>query len=203
MITNKENRRNKLISRKSVMLVLILLSFVMSSSTFAYWTTYVEGAFNSHTMDFTVGSTTYQDYEFVLYEEYDEGELIIDNEIIVDYKVATGDSYNVIFGMLWEDEYRENEDGTITTARIELEYDIYAEINGKEVNRNKYRKIDRVLNVLFDENNPDYLTLNSTTATFNMNIGANQYASKNDYKVFDRSDVMIIVTYTIIYETTE
>jgi hypothetical protein len=192
----------KFISRKAIIAILIVISFAMSTSTFAYWAGHVEGAFNTHTMTFRVGSPTFQDYEFVLYDEYDEGYLEVDTEALVNYNHATGDSIDVIFGLLWEDQSRENEDGTTTTARIELEYEVYAEIYGKEVSNKKYRKINKVLDVTFDQN---YLSipLNSTTVQSSMNIAVNQNATRNQYKVFDKSDIMIIVTYRIIYETTE
>lgn len=198
MKLNKEKKRTRVISRKTVMLFLILLSLATSTGTFAYWADYVEGTFNSHTIEFTIGSLTYQDYEFILYSNSDESEYIIDTEILVDYKYPTGEEINVEFGILWEDENRLNEEGVV--ARIELSYEVYGEVYGREYNRSKYRRINNLLEITFDESNSDFIDLNSTTETFSLKISANQKDSKRDYKLFDRSQIMIIVSYSIVYE---
>ena len=204
MNSNKEKRIvKKRISRKTVIFLLLLLSFVMSSGTFAYWSGYVGGSFDSNNFSFTVGSYEFRDYDFILNSEGYEGEFIIDTETLVISKAPTGDDIDVYFGILWEDEDRVNEDGSVTKARIELSYEIYGEKDGKEYNKRKYTRIENLMEISFDENNSDFIELNGGTESFNMNISLIQDGSRNDYRLFGNSDIMIIVTYTIIYETIE
>ncbi len=117
-------------------------------------------------------------------------------------KKATGDSIDAVFGIIIEDLELENEDGTVTKAYIKLSYDVYAEISGREVSDLRYYKINSILNVDLDEDNPEYIEVNGGTESFNVNINVDQSGSKNYYNVLGRSNVTIIINYEIIYETT-
>ncbi|MDC0558991.1 hypothetical protein OAO42_01115 [Candidatus Izimaplasma bacterium] len=203
MKINKEKKQQLHISKKTVMFVLILLSLVVSSSTLAYWSLQIGGAEDTTNFTFQVGSINYVDYDFVINNESVEGQFIIDNELLVINKTPIGEEINVMFGVLWEDSERINEDGTITTARIELSYEIYGEIDGVEYNRSKNNRISGLLDIIFDSENPQFIELNSTTETFGLTISIDQNTRKTDYRFFAKSDLMIIVSYTIIYETTE
>ena len=203
MKTIKEKKHQLQISKKTVIFVLILLSLIVSSSTLAYWSLQVNGAEDTKEFTFQVGSINFVDYDFVINSESVEGQFVIDNELLVIDNKPIGEEIYVMFGVLWEDSERVNEDGTITKAWIELSYEIYGEIDGVEFNKSKNNRISGLLGIEFDNDNSEFIELNSITETFGMTISIDQNRRKADYRFFAKSDLMIIVTYKIIYETTE
>lgn len=203
MKTFKEKKLQLQISKKTVIFILILLSLIVSSSTFAYWSLQVDGTSVSKTFTFQAGSVNYIDYDFVINNESTEGQFIIDNQLLVINKKPTGDVIAVTFGVLWEDSQRVNEDGTITKAKIELSYEIYGEIDGIEYSSSNYNRIASLLGIEFSFDNPEFIELNSATETFGMTISVDQNMKKSDYRFFENSNLIIIVTYKIVYETVE
>ena len=202
MFKKIEEKHNRKFIRRAVLIFLLLLSFAMSSGTFAYWANHVEGTSTGNTMTFTVGSYTFNNYDFILNGEFDQGTFLIDTATLVNFKTPTGNTIDVSFGAIWEDSTIVNEDGTETIAYIAFSYEVYSEVNGSEISSRDYRKVNRILEVDFDIDNPNSLVLNDSTQTFGITIGLNQNGRGNDYKFYDTTDTYIIVHYEILYHTT-
>ncbi len=203
MRTNKKDKQANYKLHRVIIVALLMLAFAMSSSTFSYWASYVDGANSSYNTNFKVGSTTFQDYDFIINSEDDQGEFLIDDTQLIIKRRPTGESIDVLFGINWEDKTTINEDGTVTTAKIKLSYRLYAEKNGVEVRKYQYKRLNSMLEIDFGEENSEFITLNGGTQSFGMNISIDQNLAKWQYKLLERSDVTIIVTYEIIYTTTE
>ncbi len=190
----------RLVSRKAIVTYLLLLSFFLSSGTFAYWANFVEGTDNSFTDYIRIGDLTYIEKEFTLYYELDEGTFEIPNEILVDWKTPTGETVEVDFGAVWEDDNYIEIPGTEIQGRIEFDWEIYGETWGKEFNNKKYERMYDLIEVTFEEDNPEFITLNDPQDSFGYTVSVNQNDSKSDYRLFSISDITIVITYTITYE---
>lgn len=196
-VKNKNKLHKRIISRHTVIFLLLLLSLAMSSTTFAYWAGYVEGAFDQKQVDFNVGSYTFDDNAFCLHYENDKGVVAVDTNILVDNIYRTGQEIEVSFCANWIDELRDDD----INAKISIHYELYGEINGKEINKNQYMRILKALDISLNPENPEYLLLNDDTEAFNITIGTVDNAKNNDYKTLGRTNLLIQIHYEIEYET--
>lgn len=182
----------KILSKKTIIVFLFLVSAVMTSSTFAYWATYVEGTSESHTMTFHVGSPLYDNHQFVL----DSDVPTYRYEIDVEYLLQNPDlnEEEIIFAILWNDKDLLDQ---YINGEVELTYELQIYKNGKEVNNNTYKRYSKLINIEeSDENNYD-ITSNKLSDTIRININLNEENKRNDYKNLAKYDVYLEITFEV------
>lgn len=194
----KESKRNKFLSKKSIIAILLIVSLIMTSSTFAYWADVIVGTNTSVTSTFVVGSPRFDDHKFVLDSEVSSYDYLIPlKELLNDSSMVD----EVSLGIAWNDidlleEYQDKD----VEAEINVTYTILIMKNGKEVNSNIYDRYSGYINIDVDEDNPSIISYSSIPSTFEFDVSVNETSYFTSY-FLSRYDVYIIVSYEIVEDT--
>ena len=196
----KEKMKLRRVSKKSVIMILLLISFLMTSSTFAYWAGIVEGTQNSITSTFVVGSPIYDNHEFVLTSEVNTYSYEIDLLELLDNPEENIDE--VIFGLVWNDESISDEvKDQILTGELNLDFDIYmTKANGKELTGNRYKRYSSLINIEIDQDNPSEVEYNDTPDTLRFSISLTEENKRNDYKNLAKYKAYVVISFDVEYE---
>lgn len=198
MKKSAERKVNRIISRKFVITFLLLVSFLMTSSTFAYWADIIEGTTNDITTSFFVGSPSFVDYAFIIDSEDDTYEYEIDKLFLLDD--PDNNSEEVVFGIIWNDEDLSDElIDRISKGEIEISYEIVITKYGNKATKNQQNRYSRLIKIDFDENNPDSINYNDSAETFRFSVSLKDENRRNDYKnLKNKFEVTIVITFDVI-----
>jgi hypothetical protein len=182
--------------KKSFVTILVIVSVLMSSTTFAYWSKSISGNSDEVSMTFHIGEYLQTIYDFIFNHESNAYEYEVDVEYLLeDYK---NNEDNVVFGIVWNDpnlsdEYKDK----IVNGEIKVSYDFVFYQNGEEVDSRTDRQLNRYILMSIDDNNPDSITYNGGIETFEFSIYLD--STKKFSKLDDllKYDVYVEITYDI------
>ena len=196
MRKSRESIKQMFVYKKTFVTILVIVSVLMSSTTFAFWSTSISGNSDEVSMTFRIGEYLQTVYDFIFYD----GSVIYEYEVDVEYLL---DDYinkedNVVFGIVWNDpdlsdEYKDK----IVNGDINLSYDFVFYKNGKEVDSRTDRKLSKYILMSIAKDNPDTITYNGGIETFEFSIYLD--SSKKLRKLDDLLgyDVYVEITYDI------
>lgn len=196
MIRLKERKANTFTIIRFVTIILLFVAFFLTSGSFAYWASNVEGANTAVTTTISVGFPSYENHEFILNDDADTytyfipvDELLLDPQNNID---------NVIFGIIWDDASLMEQYGEQNiSANIEVTYDLLILRNGKSVNSFVYSRYGSLFNIQPDVNNPSTINYNDSAETYGFSVSLNEPGIFNDYSNLSRYDFYVVVTYTV------
>ena len=191
----KMKGKNRIITKRFVITMLFIISFLMTSSTFAYWAGMVEGTDMDVTTSFVVGAPIFDNHEFVLNDKVDTYRYGLDIDMLLEDPEVN--IQEVVFGIIWDDDDIDEDDKEdIINGEIEVEYEIIIMRNGKEVNKNKYKRYSKLINLDVSDDNPDVIEYNSTE-TFRFSVTLTEENKRNDYKNLAKYEVYIEISYEV------
>lgn len=183
--------------RTKIMLLLLVVAFLMTSNTFAYWSDTIEGTSDDYATSITIGEYGISNPLFTLSSEYDEGVYSVSNPDYFTDNPGTTHSFNETFSAEWL--YDSSwVDSYIITGDIEFDYEIeIVKSNGNSVGTKKYDRLIPYIEVEFDEDNASNIILNEDTDLFGFTLNVTEPTNSNHYGQLDGLTIIITITYTI------
>ena len=197
MKQSKQERNQKKI-RKTLIAFLLMLAFVLTSGTFAYWATSVEGTSEQAVGTLTVGSGDDVMTTFDLTNELNSGGYLVPaNQVENSGKGAVG-AIDLSFDVQWlEDEATSQLAGTNSVGQIVIEHEVVIMLDGEVLDAEENAVIYDLVNVLYNENNATELVLDAAASTFAFQITLDEPADQAEYNLIANAEISITFTYSI------
>ena len=194
-----ERRTFGYLSKKATILILLLISFLMTSSTFAYWANVVEGTRISLTNSFIVGSYTIDNQEFVLNSQVTSYRYQLPLDYLLENPQENID--DIIFGLVWNDESLSEEmKDQLISGDIELTYSlILTNQSNKEINSRRYERYSSLINIVANESNPTVIGYNESPLTTKLSISLNPENRTDDYLNLADLNAYIVIRFNVNY----
>ncbi len=197
MNKNTKQRKDQK-SKKRVIAFLLMLSLVLSSGTFAYWASYVEGTSTEATGTLEVGSGDSVETEFVLGETFNSGGLLVPVGQAINSNEGAVEAVDLAFDIKWvEDEATTQLLGTESTGQIEIDHQVSIELDGEELDAEKYANIYALVNVAYNKANASELLLDADAETFGFQITLDEPANQEEYNLIANAKISVTFSYTI------
>jgi predicted ribosomally synthesized peptide with SipW-like signal peptide len=183
---------------KKIIAFLVVLSVVISTSTFAYWTSYVEGAEDSNTSVITVGSADAVDTHFTISNDFNSGGYLVPVNQLMNSEVGAVSEINLFYNLEWkETEELTQLNGTTITGDIEISYDLNITIDNEKVSNEIQKIISDLVSVIEHENNPNIMTLGSAPEIFRFKLTLDEPGNLEVYNLLSSIEIRIIISYRI------
>ncbi|MDC0558993.1 hypothetical protein OAO42_01125 [Candidatus Izimaplasma bacterium] len=184
--------------RKRVIALLIMLAVVVTSGTFAYWASYVEGTSTEAVGTLEVGSGDVVETRFDLSNDYNSGGLLVPVDQAVNSNVGAVEAIDLSFDVKWvEDEATTQMLGVDSVGQITIEHVLSITLNGEVLDATTYANIYDLINVIYNSNNATELTLDATASTFAFQITMDEPADQEEYNLIANAEISVTFTYTI------
>jgi len=185
------------ISKKMIILVLVVISLLTTSSTFAYWTTFVEGTSFRTSSSIMIGAINNFDYNFVLNDQVNSYMYKVPLEDLLEDPVNSID--DVLYGIIWNKIEDSNTDASqVKNGELVVNYEIVIRDFEKEVNQNLYNRFSHLINLNVSDNNTNEIFLNSNPVEQEFSVTLNYEVGVNDYKLLEKYNIYILITYVVI-----
>jgi hypothetical protein len=195
MIKQRSKKSN---SKKRIIALLVMLSLVLSTGTFAYWASYVEGTSTEAVGTLTVGSGDTVETVFSLTNEINSGGLLVPVGQAVNSNGEAVEYINLAFDIQWlENEETTQLNGTVSSAPINVEYKLVITHNGDILDQEEYSMIYDLINVVSSEFNPAELILDAASKTFTYQVTLNEPSNKEEYNLISNADIAVTFSYSI------
>ena len=184
--------------RKRLIALLIMLSLVTSTGTFAYWASTVTGTETTSNGTLTVGSGESVATTFDITNELNSGGLLVPVTHAVNSNAGAVEAINLSYDVQWlENEAVSQIDGTSSVADITVVENVVITLDGVELDSTTYANIYALINVAYNEANASQLTLDAAAQTFAMQITMNEPADQEEYNLIANAEISITFTFTI------
>jgi len=139
--------------------VLLLLSFVVTSSSLAYWSTYVEASNDTYEQSFQVGSALNSNVD--LTSNYDaNGNAVLGKTIMPGVK-KSNDYHDVTLVVTWDEEASLMW-GTVNEGTLNYSYELILSKDGSELSQKNYDKVIKYIHINESELNTSSITHGDT-----------------------------------------
>jgi hypothetical protein len=199
-IMNKK-QENKKSNKKRVIAFLLMLSLVLTSGTFAYWASYVEGTSTQATGTLEVGSGDKVETRFDLSNDFNSGGLLVPVGQAVNSNAGAVEAIDLSFDVQWvEDEATSQMLGVEAVGQIEISDEISIVLDGVELDKELYANIYALVNVAYNEANASELTLDAPAQTFAFQITLDEPADQEEYNLIANAEISVTFSYVISTE---
>jgi hypothetical protein len=181
-------QKSGILSRKMILIFLTIVSITMTTSTFAYWATFVESSESSTQAFLQVGTAMENSYWYeVMNELQTDGYSIPILELLNPEGI---DTYSITFDL-------SNDEQDDDLSNIIINYDIMLYKNGKELNRNLFSRLSKYIIVTPNESNTMTISNDGTLATFNYTVSLDRSYGRSEENLLSELDVVIVFEYSI------
>ena len=185
-------------SRKTIIAFLLMLSLVLTSGTFAYWASYVEGTETSATGTLQIGSGDIAETRFELEDTYESGGLLVPANQLDNSNEGAVDSIDLTFDIAWnEDEKVSQLDGTYSVGEVEIDHNVLIVVNGEKLDQEKYANIYDLVNVEYSEKNASEMILGEGAQTFAFELTLDEPANQEEYNLIANAEISVEFFYSI------
>ena len=198
MNNKKQNKK----SRKTIIAFLLMLSLVLTSGTFAYWASYVEGTETSATGTLEIGSGDIAETTFNLKNTENSGGLLVPANQLDNSNEGAVDSIDLTFDIAWnEDEKVSQLDGTYSVGEVEIDHNVLIVVNGEKLDQEKYANIYDLVNVEYSEKNASEMILGNGSETFAFQLTLDEPADQEEYNLIANAKIAVEFFYGIDTES--
>lgn len=185
-------------SRKTIIAFLLMLSLVLTSGTFAYWASYVEGTETSATGTLEIGSGDIAETTFNLKNTENSGGLLVPANQLDNSNEGAVDSIDLTFDIAWnEDEKVSQLDGTYSVGEVEIDHNVLIVVNGEKLDQEKYANIYDLVNVEYSEKNASEMILGEGAQTFAFELTLDEPANQEEYNLIANAEISVEFFYSI------
>lgn len=200
--TNKKERQTK--SRRKVIAFLLMLSLVLTTGTFAYWATAVEGTAAEATGTLAVGSGDNVETTFDITNELNSGGLLVPAEQLGNSNKGAVDAIDLSFDVQWlEDEETTQLLGTNSVGQIVVDHKVIIVIDGEELDQEEHANIYELVNVIYSADNAKELLLDAQAETFAFQLTLDEPADQAEYDLIANANISVTFSYSINSESIE
>jgi len=197
MNKNTKQRKDQK-SKKRVIAFLLMLSLVLSSGTFAYWASYVEGTSTEATGTLEVGSGDSVETQFVLGETFNSGGLLVPVGQAINSNDGAVEAVDLAFDIKWvEDEATTQLLGTESTGQIMIAHEVVIKLDGEVLDFEEHANIYDLVNVAYNNANASELLLDADAETFGFQITLDEPANQAEYNLIANAEISVTFSYTI------
>jgi predicted ribosomally synthesized peptide with SipW-like signal peptide len=191
----KENKRN---NKKRVIALLVMLSLVLTSGTFAYWASYVEGTQAEATGTLEVGSGDIVQTRFDLTNDFNSGGLLVPVGQLENSNEGAVEAIDLSFDVQWvEDEATTQMLGVEAVGQIDIQHEVVITLNGEVLDSALYANIYALVNVEYNAANASELTLDAAASTFGFQITLDEPADQAEYNLIANAEIAVTFSYSI------
>jgi hypothetical protein len=184
--------------RKRLIALLIMLSLVTSTGTFAYWASTVTGTETTSNGTLTIGSGESVDTTFEITNELNSGGLLVPVTHAVNSNAGAVEAINLSYDVQWlEDEAVSQIDGTTSVADITVVDNVVITLGETVLDATEYANIYALINVAYNDANASKLTLDAAAQTFAVQITMDEPANQAEYDLIANAKISITFTFTI------
>lgn len=194
------------VSRKAIIAFLMLLSLGMTSSTLAYWTSYVDGTESESFNTFHIGSAIKGSANLIIHHDYDDEGFVVAAKTLMESQKNSIAYIDIEFELELEDGDADSVWGSMTEAELEIAYDIVLTKNGKDLTTKQYDRVIDYININADEDNVEILRSGEDPEIFVFRITVEDPSKKSHRNLLKKTDINVVFTFTInetTYLTTE
>lgn len=193
-VNKKENRK----SRKKIIALLLMLSVVLSSGTFAYWASNVEGTKTEATGTLAIGSGDTVETVFDITNELNSGGLLVPFDQAVNSGDEAVEAIDLSFDVQWlEDEEVTQMLGVDSVGKIKITDQVVITLKGEVLDAKEYSAIYDLVNVEYNKANASELTLDADATTFSFQITLDEPANQEEYNLIANAEISVTFGYSI------
>lgn len=194
-IVNKKETKK---SRKKVIAFLLMLSLVVTSGTFAYWASYVEGTSTEATGTLTVGSGDTIRTTFTVGNDTNSGGLLVPKVQVLNSGEAAVGAIDLAFDIQWlENEKTTQMLGVDSVGQIKISDEVVITLDGKVLDAKEFANIYALVNVQYSKHNVTKMKLDAPASTFTFEVTLDEPADQAEYNMISKAVVSITFSYTI------
>ena len=187
----KTNRSNK-----RIILFMLMLSLVVSTGTFAYWASSVEGTSEEATGTLSIGYADGVETRFELTNNLEDGGLLVPNGQTVNSEDVSVEEINVSYNLVWKEDTDQSQlIGTTTTGKVSVSHSFLIELDGVELESKEYSQIYDLIHITYDETNPTELTLDGEMGIFAFSITMDEPSNQEEYNMISTAKITVIINY--------
>ncbi|MBI9010198.1 MAG: hypothetical protein JEZ05_09280 [Tenericutes bacterium] len=185
-------------TRKILVAFLLMFSLVLTTGTFAYWATAVEGTSQEAIGTLTVGSGDNVETTFELTNELNSGGYLVPAKQVENSNDGAVGAIDLSFDVQWlEDEATSQIAGTDSVGKIVVKHQVNIYVDGELLDREENAVIYDLVNVLYNEKNATELTLDAAAETFAFQITLDEPADQAEYNLIANAEISITFSYSI------
>jgi len=185
-------------NRKTLIAFLFMLAFVLTSGTFAYWATAVEGTSQDAIGTLTVGSGDNVETTFELTNDFDSGGFLVPANQVENSGVGAVGAIDLSFDVQWlEDEATSQLTGTNSIGQIVISHTVVITLDGEVLDSGLNSEIYDLVNVDYNASNATELTLDADAETFAFQITLDEPADQDEYNLIANAEISITFSYGI------
>lgn len=187
--------------RKKVIALLIMLSVVLTSGTFAYWANYVEGTESQATGTLEIGTGDIVQSRFDITNELNSGGLLVPVGQAVNSNAGAVEAIDLSFDLEWkEDEAVSQMLGVDAVGQVNIVDEVVITLDGNVLDPATNANIYSLINVNYNAANATELTLDAAASTFAFQITMDEPANQAEYNLIANANVSVTFTYSILTE---
>jgi hypothetical protein len=192
----------KLVKSKVVIAYLIMLAMVVTSGTFAFWATSVDGTEDiiSSQMNIGAGNTVQTMVSVSTDSESPSGYLVPVGQAVNSVGLVT-ESVDFLYELLWTESQSVSQIGTdkiYGTLESNMTIEIYSKDSSEALDKTEYKHIYDLVYITLSEDNPVSLLLNDTNAkVFGYSVGLYEPSNVTDYNIISESTIYVNCDFTI------
>ena len=195
---NTTNQKQTKKSRKRVIAILLMLSIVLTTGTFAYWASYVEGTSTEATGTLEVGSGDIVETKFELTNDLNSGGLLVPIGQAVNSNKDAVEGITLSFDVKWvEDEKTTQMLGVDSVGQIEVTDQVVIKLDGEVLDSELYANIYSLVNVDYSKTNVSELILDASATTFSFLITLDEPANQEEYNLIANAEISVTFSYSI------
>jgi hypothetical protein len=191
------NRKTK----KIVIFALFMLSLVVTSGTFAYWATYVNGTSSEVDGILTIGSAQSVNTAFVINNnEINNGVLVPMDFVNSSNEDNAVDIVYLTYDIAWiEDAKKSQLDGnTVTEGAVSVTHTIYIYQNNELVPLEGNESVYDLIHVTANASNPQTMILDAPALPFRYTVTMDEPSNQIEYDIISKSQIVVVFDYIIL-----
>lgn len=198
MNKNLSAAKGIMFSRKKIIALLLMLSLVLTTGTFAFWANVVEGTSTEATGSLVVGSGNSVQTTFSLTNDLNSGGYLVPVGQMSNSNEGAVEAIDLSFDVKWlEDEATTQLLGTNSVGQINVAHELVIKLDGVVLDPELHPNIYSLVNVAYSEANVSELLLDSAASTFAFQITLDEPADQAEYNLIANAEISLIFTYDI------
>ncbi len=189
---------NTLKNRKKLIAFLIMLSLVLTTGTFAYWASNVEGTSEDAVGTLNVGSAGTVTTKFDLSNELNSGGCLVPSNQAINSQKHAVEAIELHYDLAWQEDSSETQvTGTTSVGQVSVSHHVLVFIDEEVLDQELYSNIYKLINVDYSEINPTEMTLDGDTETFNFTVTMDEPTNQIDYNIIAGANISILFQFSI------
>lgn len=193
-MTNTQKQKS---SRKRIIAFLLMLSLVLTSGTFAYWASEVEGTKTEAEGTLAVGSGDNVETTFNLTNELNSGGYLVPAEQVENSGEKAVESIDLSFDVQWlEDEETSQLAGTNSVGEIDIAHEVKIYLGDRLLDADEFEVIYDLLSVEYVKH-AETIVLDAEATTFSFQVTMDEPANQEQYNLIADAKIVIDFRYSI------